>query len=76
MESSIVTTKGRLVISAAIRRHLGIKKGTRITFIEHNGKLMLQPLDRSYFDSVSGILGSGGKAMKVLMAGKKRERER
>jgi AbrB family looped-hinge helix DNA binding protein len=75
METAIVTVKGQLVVPAAIRRKFGIKKGTHVAFIEENGRLMLQPLDKGYFDSVSGILGSKGKAMKALMAEKKRERK-
>ncbi len=75
METSIVTVKGQLVVPAKIRRKFGIKTGTRIAFIEQNGKIILQPLDKNYFDSLSGILGSGGKALKALMAEKKRERE-
>ena len=48
METSIVTVKGQIVVPVKIRRRFGIKKGTRIAFIEQNGKLMIQPLDKNY----------------------------
>lgn len=75
METSIVTVKGQIVVPVKIRRKFGIKKGTKVAFIEQNGKLMIQPLDKSYFESLAGILGTDGKMMKSLMEDKKKERE-
>ncbi len=75
METSIVTVKGQIVVPAKIRRKFGIKKGTKIAFIEQNGKLMIQPLDKSYFESLAGVLGTEGKLLKSLMDDKKKERE-
>lgn len=75
MDTSVVTVKGQIVVPAKIRRKFGIKKGTRIAFIEQNGKLMIQPLDKSYFESLAGVLGTEGKMLKSLMEDKKRERE-
>jgi AbrB family looped-hinge helix DNA binding protein len=75
METSVVTVKGQIVVPAKIRRKFGIKRGTKVAFIEQNGKLMIQPLDKSYFESLAGILGTGGKMMKSLMEDKKNERE-
>ena len=75
METSVVTVKGQIVVPANIRRKFGIKKGTKIAFIEQHGKLFIQPLDKSYFESLAGILGTEGKLLKSLMDDKKRERE-
>ena len=75
METSMVTIKGQIVVPVKIRRKFGIKKGTKVAFIEQNGKLLIQPLDKSYFESLAGILGSNGKMMKSLMDDKKKERE-
>ncbi|MBI3578863.1 MAG: AbrB/MazE/SpoVT family DNA-binding domain-containing protein [Ignavibacteriales bacterium] len=75
METSIVTVKGQIVVPAKIRRKFGIKKGTKIAFIEQNGKLMIQPLDKSYFESLAGVLGTEGRLLKSLMDDKKKERE-
>jgi AbrB family looped-hinge helix DNA binding protein len=75
METSIVTVKGQIVIPAKIRKKFGIKKGTKIAFIEQNNKLIIQPLDKSYFESLAGMLGSEGDMLKSLMEDKKQERE-
>jgi len=75
VETSIVTVKGQIVVPANIRRKFGIKKGTKIAFIEQHGKLFIQPLDKSYFESLAGVLGTEGKLLKSLMEDKKRERE-
>ena len=73
METSVVTGKGQIVIPAKIRRKFGIKKGTKIAFVEQNGKLMIQLLDKNYFKSLVGILGTNGDMLKGLMEDKKKE---
>jgi AbrB family looped-hinge helix DNA binding protein len=75
MDTSVVTVKGQIVVPVKIRRKFGIKKGTKIAFIEQHGKLIIQPLDKSYFESLAGILGTEGKLLKSLMEDKKKERE-
>lgn len=75
METSMVTIKGQIVVPKKIRTRFGIKKGTKVAFIEQNGKLIIQPLDKNYFESLAGILGTEGDMLKSLMEDKKRERE-
>lgn len=75
METSVVTVKGQIVVPAKIRKKFGFKKGTKIAFIEQAGKLIIQPLDKSYFESLAGILGHEGDMLKSLMEDKKQERE-
>jgi AbrB family looped-hinge helix DNA binding protein len=75
METSIVTVKGQIVVPAKIRKKFGIKKGTKIAFIEQNNKLIIQPLDKSYFEALAGMLGTEGDMLKSLMEDKKQERE-
>ena len=75
MKTSIVTVKGQIVVPAIIRKKFGIKKGTKIAFIEQNNKLIIQPLDKSYFESLAGMLGTEGDMLKSLMEDKKQERE-
>jgi len=38
-----------------LRRKFNIKKGTRVNFVEDNGKIILQPVTREYIDSFCGI---------------------
>jgi AbrB family looped-hinge helix DNA binding protein len=75
METSVVTTKGQLVVPSKIRKKFNITKGTRVAFIEQNGKLIIQPLNRNYFDALAGILGTDGDMLKSLTDDKKRERD-
>ncbi len=63
METSVVTVKGQIVVPAKIRKKFGIKKGTKIAFVEQAGKLIIQPLDKRYFETLAGILGHEGSNM-------------
>lgn len=75
VETSIVTTKGQLVIPAKIRRRHGIKRGTRVCLIEEGEDIVLRPLTAEYFKKAAGILGTGGKILKAFLEEKKKERE-
>lgn len=75
METSVVTVKGQIVIPKKIRKNLGITKGSKVAFIEKEGKIILQPLNKNYFESLAGVLGTEGKMLKSLMRDKKKERE-
>ena len=55
-----VTVKGQVVIPAKLRHRLGIKKGTRLHVEEREGEIILRPLNREYFQKMSGILKGGG----------------
>jgi AbrB family looped-hinge helix DNA binding protein len=59
METSM-TIKGQVVIPAKIRQRLGLKKGTKIFVEERNGEIVLRPINREYFQRMSGILKGGG----------------
>ena len=48
METAYVTSKGRLVIPARIRRKLGIKPGTKICFVEREHEVLFQPLTKEH----------------------------
>jgi len=75
METSVVTVKGQIVIPAKIRRKFGIKNGARVAFVEQQGKLTLQPLNKAYFANLARVLGTKGKLLRSLMESKKKERE-
>jgi AbrB family looped-hinge helix DNA binding protein len=55
-----VTIKGQVVIPASIRHRLGIRKGTRLYVEERKGEIILRPLNKEYFQKMSGILKGGG----------------
>lgn len=75
MEIAVVTTKGQIVIPVNIRRKYGIKNGSKVAFIEQGDKIILQSLDKDYFNKLAGILDEKGKMLKSLMEDKKKERE-
>lgn len=55
-----VNPKGQVVIPAKIRHRLGIKKGTKLHVEERKGEIILRPLNREYFQKMSGILKGSG----------------
>ncbi len=75
METSIVTTKGQIVIPSKIRRRYNIKNGTKVHFYEENGQIKLVPVTTEMIRENFGIMGTKGKMLKALMEEKKKERE-
>lgn len=74
MTTTIVTAKGQIVIPSRIRRHLNIKKGTRLCVIEKENEIVLQPLTREYFEHAAGILKTKGKLTQAVIAQRKEEK--
>jgi len=56
---SVVTAKGQVVIPAKLRRRFGIKHGTAVSFIEDNGRLIIQPITQDFIRSLRGSLRRG-----------------
>ncbi len=75
METSIVTSKGQVVIPSKLRHKYGIKNGTRVHFYEVNGEIRIVPVTPELIDKNIGLLGTKGKLMRALLEDKKRERE-
>ena len=67
MVTTTVTAKGQIVIPSKIRRHLKIKKGTRLCVIEKEHEIVLQPLTAEYFEKAAGILKTKGKLTKAIL---------
>jgi AbrB family looped-hinge helix DNA binding protein len=60
IEYATVKAKGQIVIPVDIRRKFQIGEGTRIAFMEEEGRLLLQPVTDEFIDGMKGILvGSG-----------------
>lgn len=76
MDTSNVTTKGQLVIPARIRRHHGIKPGTRVRFLERGDEIVLQPVTPAAIRSLCGILKSETSVTGELLAERARDRDR
>lgn len=52
-----------------------IKQGTRVHFEARHGEIVLRSVTPRYFEKMAGLLGTGGKALRVLLEEKKKERE-
>ena len=74
IETSVVTTKGQLVIPARLRRRFGIKKGTMVTFVEDDGHIIVQPVTREFIRGLRGSLKGEPSALEALLEERKRER--
>jgi len=66
MESARVTTNGRLTIPVGLRRRHHMRAGTRVVFIEEEGKVMMQPVTPEYIRSFCGIFKRKSGAKSVL----------
>jgi len=77
MDSSVLTTKGQIVIPKAIRERYKLTPGTKLIFKETETGLMLQPVDASFINSLRGIAKSNDpRPMKIWWAEyKQQERE-
>jgi len=73
MESAIVGAKGQVVIPKKIRAMFHIKEGTRVHFEARNGEIILTPLTPEYFENMAGFVGTGGKALKILLEERRKE---
>ena len=73
IETSVVTTKVQLVIPARLRRRFGIKKGTMVTFVEDNGRIIVQPVTRDFIRSLRGSLKGEPSALRGLLDARKRD---
>jgi AbrB family looped-hinge helix DNA binding protein len=73
-ETSVVTTKGQLVIPARLRRRFGIKKGTTISYLEEGGRIIVQPVTRQFIRGLRGSLKREPSALDLLVKERKRER--
>lgn len=51
---TVVSSKGQVVIPAALRDKLGIKPGTRVAIQREEGHLVLQPITEEFIDSLVG----------------------
>ena len=75
MTTTIVTTKGQIVIPSKIRRRHNIRRGTKLCIIEKGDQILLQPLTSDYFEKMAGILNTKGKLTKSLLDERRADKE-
>lgn len=82
MSTSIVTTKGQIVIPSKIRRQFGIKAGTKVHFViepsekHQEEKIVLEPVTPEFYRKLRGSLkGTGVLQSLIEERAKDKERE-
>jgi AbrB family looped-hinge helix DNA binding protein len=76
MDAAHVTSNGRVVVPARLRRKYGIKPGTKVCFFEMNGEILFRPITPHYIRSVCGMLKTKGSATGDLLKERAKERKR
>jgi len=71
IEYAKVKAKGQIVIPVDIRRKFRIEEGTRVAFLEDEGRLFIQPVTDDFIEGMKGILAGRG-----LPAGIERDQDR
>ena len=59
METSILTSKGQLLIPKRLRTKYGIKSGGKVIFEETDKGVLITPMNEQFFKSFAGILKAG-----------------
>ncbi|MBE3093131.1 MAG: AbrB/MazE/SpoVT family DNA-binding domain-containing protein [Candidatus Hydromicrobium sp.] len=76
MVTTVVTTKGQIVIPSKIRRKYNIKKGTKIYIEERGDELVLKAVTPEYFEKIAGVLQTKGKLSRMLLEERSKDKER
>lgn len=76
METSILTSKGQLLIPKRLRTKYGIKSGVKVAFIEAQNGLMLKAMDEAYFDQFAGLLKDAVPSIEEFKNWKGKEKEK
>lgn len=56
MQTLRITAKGQITIPAELRKRLGIRAGTRVNWIEEQGRLVLIPMTARGIKEIMGFL--------------------
>jgi AbrB family looped-hinge helix DNA binding protein len=74
METSVLTSKGQVLIPKRLRKKYGIEPGMKVVFDEAEGGVMIRPVNEGYFKAFRGMLTSTGKLKEELKAIKLEEK--
>ena len=74
METSVLTSKGQLLIPKRLRSKYGIKSGVKVAFIETPAGVILKPMDENFFNQFVGMLKDEAPSMEEYKAWKKEEK--
>ena len=74
METSVLTSKGQLLIPKRLRKKYGIEAGMKVIFEEAEGAVVIRPINDQYFKAFRGILTSSGKLKEEIRVMKLEEK--
>ena len=75
METSVLTSKGQLLIPKRLRNKYGIKSGIKVAFEETSHGLIIKPMDEHYFESLAGLLKDSLPSTAEFMKMKQEEKK-
>ena len=75
METSVLKSKGQLLIPKRLRKKYGIEAGVKVIFEETEGGVVIRPINEQYFKSFRGLLSSSGKLKEEVKAYKNEEKK-
>ncbi|PYX47006.1 MAG: AbrB family transcriptional regulator [Acidobacteria bacterium] len=76
---TVISSKGQVVIPAELREQFGLEKGTRATWSEEKGRLVLTPITAQRIREIRGFLKPAPgepSAFDALFEERERERQR
>ncbi len=74
METSLLTSKGQLLIPVSLRKKYGMEPGSKVLLEETESGVMIRPVNEKYVKSFRGILSSNGKLKEEVKAYKEDEK--
>jgi len=73
--TTTVSSRGQVILPSKLRKKNKIKKGMKFTIEIENNKIILIPIDRNYFERLSGSISTKkGKLLEALSQEKEREK--
>ena len=76
METSVLTSKGQLLIPKRLRTKYGIKSGVKVVFEETADGVLIKPMDENYFENLAGSLKNSFPSITEFMKIKQGEIKR
>ena len=74
MPIATVSAKGAVVIPAEFREKHGIRPGTKVSFIEVNGRIQIIPLSEDPIKALRGSLRIDKSVHEILREGREKDR--
>jgi len=73
--TTTVSSRGQVILPSKLRKKNEIKKGMKFIIEVEDNKIILIPIDRNYFERLSGIISTKkGKLLKALSLDKEKEK--